>query len=72
MPENIIPLCGSGTTGCHGRVEEHDRIARMTLGCHLRAEEMAYLESKLGGQTAARAWLERFYYVPEEAWRVYG
>ncbi len=22
--ENLVMLCGSGTTGCHGRVEAHD------------------------------------------------
>ena len=27
-PENLILLCGSGTTGCHGHVESHREEAR--------------------------------------------
>lgn len=26
-PENLLALCGSGTTGCHGYVESHRRVA---------------------------------------------
>jgi hypothetical protein len=28
QPANLITLCGSGTTGCHGWVEHHPREAR--------------------------------------------
>jgi hypothetical protein len=28
LPANLITLCGSGTTGCHGRVEAYPRTAR--------------------------------------------
>lgn len=28
FPENLISLCGSGTTGCHGWVTEHPKEAR--------------------------------------------
>jgi hypothetical protein len=28
LPANLITLCGSGTTGCHGWVEEHPLEAR--------------------------------------------
>lgn len=28
MPPNLILLCGSGTTGCHGEVESHRADAR--------------------------------------------
>lgn len=28
MPANLITLCGSGTTGCHGWVEAHPREAK--------------------------------------------
>jgi hypothetical protein len=27
-PSNLITLCGSGTTGCHGWVEDHPREAK--------------------------------------------
>lgn len=27
-PENILHLCGSGTTGCHGSITENVRVAR--------------------------------------------
>lgn len=28
QPANLISLCGSGTTGCHGQVEAHPAAAR--------------------------------------------
>lgn len=31
LPSNLLVLCGSGTTGCHGYVEEHPTEA-MALG----------------------------------------
>lgn len=29
-PSNLITLCGSGTTGCHGVVESTPRLSRLT------------------------------------------
>lgn len=28
QPANLITLCGSGTTGCHGYVEHHPNVAK--------------------------------------------
>lgn len=37
-PTNIVRLCGTGTTGCHGWVEEHPNEAQ-TQGFHVRPWE---------------------------------
>jgi len=37
-PENIIAVCGSGTTGCHGWIEHHPDAAADT-GFHVRPWE---------------------------------
>lgn len=34
-PENIVAVCGSGTTGCHGWIEGHPNAAAET-GFHVR------------------------------------
>lgn len=34
-PSNLVALCGSGTTGCHGRIEAHPKIAA-ELGYRVR------------------------------------
>lgn len=64
---NLVLLCGSGTTGCHGKVEAADRETCQQLGYRIleRADTMAYLELKLGGETQARAFVERYYYASE-------
>lgn len=63
---NLVMLCGSGTTGCHGRVEDHDHetCARLAvyLVCH-RLDSMAYLGEQLGGVVAVREWLLRRLYA---------
>lgn len=61
VADNLIPLCGSGTTGCHGLIEAHDRNHRHLLGLRLTTEERSYLVSKLGSKQAAEAWLQRHY-----------
>lgn len=45
---NLVMLCGSGTTGCHGRVEHHDPDAVTRLNAHLRGrpDTVAYLASR--------------------------
>lgn len=60
---NVAPLCGSGTTGCHGLVHDRDFWALATLRqwVELRRETLAYLCSKLRTVEATRAWLERYY-----------
>jgi hypothetical protein len=59
---NLVTLCGSGTTGHHGDVEQHLGDARRALGLHILAERpdtIDYLSGKLGSQDRALAWLER-------------
>jgi hypothetical protein len=55
VDENIVPLCGSGTTGCHGDVE-HYRWARLALRAQLSEANEAYCVDKKG-----EAWLEKRY-----------
>lgn len=60
---NLVMLCGSGTTGCHGAVEEGDRATLEALYWHIEAERpdtLAYLAAKLGGEERADAWLRRY------------
>lgn len=63
VPENLVPLCGSGTTGCHGKVEDRDPEACSTLRKNLTAEEIAYIGRKKGYD-----WLDgRYPEVPVKA-----
>ena len=64
--ENLIPISGSGTTGCHGLIEAGNHSARAALARSLLPEEWSYVVSKLGGLEAATAWLSRAYHIPEE------
>ena len=69
VPENIVALCGSGTTGCHGKIEGADFWAREALGVHLRErrpDTIEYVIRKLGGPQkpdAGLVWLERHLHV---------
>lgn len=48
---NLVMLCGSGTTGCHGDIEANVRSSRETLGEYLlahRRDTIGYLSTKLG------------------------
>lgn len=66
VPANIVALCGSGTTGCHGLIENEDSITRARLGIYLirkRPDALEYLAEKLGGEVAAGAWLARRLHV---------
>ncbi|MDX1747787.1 MAG: hypothetical protein R3324_17785 [Halobacteriales archaeon] len=41
-PFNVVPVCGSGTTGCHGRIEhnpEWARSRRLTIAGSFRKSE---------------------------------
>jgi hypothetical protein len=65
LEENIVALCGSGTTGCHGKLENEDATTRVRLGVHLireRPDVLEYLDRKLG-EVPAREWLSRRLYV---------
>ena len=45
---NLVALCGSGTTGCHGLVEARDPWACSVLGARLSVAERAYVVGKKG------------------------
>lgn len=59
VSENLGPVCGSGTTGCHGRLEARDPEARAAFRASLTDANRWYLTYKLGLQ--APAWLDRNY-----------
>jgi hypothetical protein len=59
---NLVMVCGSGATGCHGLIEAHDPAASRALRIHIdtgRHDVIEYLDGKLGGLDAAFAWLDR-------------
>jgi hypothetical protein len=69
VDENIIPLCGSGTTGCHGALTDHHKASWPSLlegaswhqvasavRATLRLEEEKYILDKKGAE-----WLGRVY-----------
>lgn len=62
VAENLVPLCGSGTTGCHGLVEARDPWACTLLGERLTSVERDYALAKKGSD-----WLQRYYGKKEEA-----
>lgn len=51
---NIVGLCGSGTTGCHGLIEANDPAATYLLRARLTDAEYAYVVTKMG-----EGWLDR-------------
>lgn len=61
--ENVAPLCGSGTTGCHGLVTEGDEwaVAMLRQWIEGRRPTLEYLCGKLKTVEAARAFLDRYY-----------
>ena len=59
---NLVPLCGSGTTGCHGRVENRDRMSRSILRSKMSLNEREYVIEKQG-----IGWLDRHYPHWEDA-----
>lgn len=59
VPENIVPLCGSGTWGCHGALTDH-RPGWPLIAANLRENltqvEIDYCVAKKGWD-----WLNRVY-----------
>jgi hypothetical protein len=51
--ENMVALCGSGTTGCHGEVET-SREARHRLRDEMRDETWIYIVERMGVDWADR------------------
>jgi hypothetical protein len=48
LPWNLVPLCGSGSEGCHGLVENRDAEARSAVRESLTEAEVAYVAGKRG------------------------
>ncbi len=51
---NLVPLCGSGTTGCHGLIEARNPVALASLALLLDDNEYAYIVGKLGENATER------------------
>ena len=65
VPANLICLCGSGTTGHHGKVEAGDRATMVLLGEHVlleRPDTLSYIKGKLGDEQGTD-WLRRHLFV---------
>ncbi len=65
VPENLVALEGTGTTGLHGRVTENDHCALSLLGDHIllnRPDVIFYVQDKLG-EEAGRDWLRRKLFI---------
>lgn len=65
VPENLVGLCGSGTSGHHGMIENGDVPARLELGAYLMAERpdtVYYMIDKLGDEEG-REWLRQRLYM---------
>lgn len=50
----LVPLCGSGTTGCHGLVENRDAATLRKLAESLTSGEYAYCIEMLGENAMER------------------
>jgi hypothetical protein len=55
---NLVPLCGDGTRGCHGRIESRDPWAATLLGHSLTRAEREYVIEK-----KSAAFLNKYYGV---------
>jgi hypothetical protein len=65
VEENIVGLCGSGSSGHHGLIEDGDVAARHELGAYIMAERpdiVFYMQGKLG-EEAGREWLRKRLYM---------
>ena len=54
VADNLVPLCGDGTQGCHGVITRGWDTARELLACSLTDAEYAYVVGKLGEGGMAR------------------
>jgi hypothetical protein len=62
VADNLVPVCGSGTTGCHGLLEAHNMWACDLLGRRLTEAERRYVVDTKGAY-----YLESRYGVKEAA-----
>ena len=60
--ENLAPLCGDGTSGCHGGIENGTDSVCYAFGKYLlkeRKDTLTYLRKKLGSKEAVEEFLDR-------------
>lgn len=57
---NVVPLCGSGTTGHHGKVTANDRAHLRALAESLTDLEIAWLADHVGENWPERVFLVRY------------
>lgn len=58
---NLVMVCGSGTTGCHGLIEARDSEKLAELGAYIlkaRGDTIQYLYDRMG-PVAAQEWMRR-------------
>jgi hypothetical protein len=61
--QNLVMVCGSGTTLCHGELEAHDDDAVAALGSVIvtsRPDIIEHMIWRLNGPAAADAYLRRY------------
>jgi hypothetical protein len=59
LDQNLVPLCGDGTSGCHGILTTHPsgwEWTAMRLRLHLNDDELEYVRAKAGAE-----FLDRYY-----------
>ena len=59
VTDNLIPLCGSGSVGCHGLIEDHGpgwRECAQRVRTRFQPEELRYVLEKKGD-----VWLNETY-----------
>jgi hypothetical protein len=64
VPGNLVWLCGDGTTGHHGLIENEDVATRLELGAYIRDERpdiVLYVQEKLGYEEGEEWLRQRFY-----------
>jgi hypothetical protein len=66
IEEMIVPTCGDGTSGCHGKLHAGDRMARRRLGRNLRPEEVLAVLKRMGPERGLD-YLRRRYFLPRRA-----
>lgn len=62
VPDNLVPVCGHGTRGCHGLIEAHDPETLARLRAALTTAEAAYVLRKKG-----LPFLDRYYPAASDA-----
>lgn len=61
VPENLIPVCGDGTRGCHSDIEERREGAREKVRATLLPCHIDYLARECGW-----GWIDRQYPLPSD------